>query len=217
MSRWKRRQPSWPRSAAGRQSNLCRAWERSFPGRAPANPARYASWRIIWRSSRQSQMKGNRVAEAGETGTISGETFTAEVGPHLHVLYRMALRLTSDEQSAEDLVQDTLERAFANFARYQSGTNVRAWMLRIMNNAWISNFRRQSRRPRGHRSKRWKTSRSIGRSARRRRAGRRRGSRAEPNRRGDVLQAIDGLTRSFGWWCCSPTSKDFPTRTWPQS
>ncbi len=77
----------------------------------------------------------------------AGEAFTAEVAPHLHVLYRTALRLTHDEQAAEDLVQDTLERAFGNFARYQRGTNIRAWVLRIMNNAWISNYRHQARRP----------------------------------------------------------------------
>jgi RNA polymerase sigma-70 factor, ECF subfamily len=79
----------------------------------------------------------------------TGEAFTAEVAPHLHILYRTALRLTHDEQAAEDLVQDTLERAFGNFARYQRGTNIRAWMLRIMNNAWISNYRYQVRRPQG--------------------------------------------------------------------
>ena len=87
--------------------------------------------------------------EAGETGQTPGEAFTAEVGPHLHVLYRTALRLTHDEQAAEDLVQDTLERAFAAFDRYQRGTNARAWLLRIMNNGWISNYRRQVRRPQG--------------------------------------------------------------------
>jgi RNA polymerase sigma-70 factor (ECF subfamily) len=77
----------------------------------------------------------------------AGEAFTAEAAPHLHILYRTALRLTHHEQAAEDLVQDTLERAFGNFARYERGTNIRAWMLRIMNNAWISNYRYQARRP----------------------------------------------------------------------
>ena len=84
---------------------------------------------------------------APTTPVHAGEAFTAEVAPHLHVLYRTALRLTHDEQAAEDLVQDTLERAFSNFGRYQRGTNIRAWMLRIMNNAWISSYRHQARRP----------------------------------------------------------------------
>ena len=76
-----------------------------------------------------------------------GDAFTGEVAPHLHVLYRTALRLTHEEQAAEDLLQDTLERAFLNFSRYEPGTNIRAWLLRIMTNVRISGFRRVARRP----------------------------------------------------------------------
>jgi RNA polymerase sigma-70 factor (ECF subfamily) len=77
----------------------------------------------------------------------AGDLFTSEIAPHLHGLYRMALRLTQEEQAAEDLLQDTLERAFLNFRRYEPGTNIRAWLLRIMSNVRISGFRRTSRRP----------------------------------------------------------------------
>src|SRR4051812_11459142 len=76
-----------------------------------------------------------------------GDAFTVEVAPHLHLLFRTAMRLTHDEQAAEDLLQDTLERAFLNFARYEPGTNIRAWLLRIMSNVRISGFRRVARRP----------------------------------------------------------------------
>src|SRR5918992_4098422 len=79
--------------------------------------------------------------------SIAGDAFTAEVAPHLHMLYRTALRMTQQEQAAEDLLQDTLERAFLNFGRYERGTNNRAWLLRIMSNVRISGFRRVSRRP----------------------------------------------------------------------
>jgi RNA polymerase sigma-70 factor (ECF subfamily) len=78
---------------------------------------------------------------------VAGDAFTAEVAPHLHLLFRTALRLTHEEQAAEDLVQDTLERAFRGFARYEPGTNIRAWLLRIMSNVRISGFRRVARRP----------------------------------------------------------------------
>ena len=77
----------------------------------------------------------------------AGDAFTAEVAPHLHMLYRTALRMTQQEQAAEDLLQDTLERAFLNFSRYEPGTNIRAWLLRIMSNVRISGFRRVARRP----------------------------------------------------------------------
>jgi len=79
--------------------------------------------------------------------SADGDAFTAEVAPHLHLLYRTAMRLTREEQAAEDLVQDTLERAFLNFARYEPGTNIRAWLLRILSNVGISGFRRVARRP----------------------------------------------------------------------
>ncbi|HZO32051.1 MAG TPA: sigma-70 family RNA polymerase sigma factor [Chloroflexota bacterium] len=77
----------------------------------------------------------------------AGDAFTAEVAPHVHTLYRTALRMTQQEQAAEDLLQDTLERAFLNFSRYEPGTNIRAWLLRIMSNVRISGFRRVARRP----------------------------------------------------------------------
>src|SRR3954451_2647421 len=87
------------------------------------------------------------VSPGGLPAPAAGDAFTAEVAPHLHLLFRTALRLTHDEQAAEDLLQDTLERAFLNFARYEPGTNIRAWLLRIMSNVRISGFRRVARRP----------------------------------------------------------------------
>jgi RNA polymerase sigma-70 factor (ECF subfamily) len=76
-----------------------------------------------------------------------GDAFTVEVAPHLRVLHRRALRLTQHEQATEDLLQDTLERAFVKFAHYERGTNVSAWLLRIMKNLRISDFRDHGGRP----------------------------------------------------------------------
>jgi len=73
--------------------------------------------------------------------------FETEALPHLDALYRTALRLTRNPQSAEDLVQDTLERAYSHYDRFQPGTNMRAWLFRILGNLAISNYRRQSSRP----------------------------------------------------------------------
>ena len=87
------------------------------------------------------------VSPGGRGSRSQSEAFTDEVSPHLHVLHRTALRLMHDEQAAEDLLQDTLERAFVNFRRYEPGTNIRAWLLRIMNNVRISGYRRASSRP----------------------------------------------------------------------
>ncbi|MGE3912396.1 MAG: sigma-70 family RNA polymerase sigma factor [Chloroflexota bacterium] len=95
----------------------------------------------------ESPATATTVGDGAATVMLDGDAFSAEIAPHLHLLHRTALRLTRDLQSAEDLLQDTLERAFVNFHRYQQGTNVRAWLLRIMNNVRISGYRYLSRRP----------------------------------------------------------------------
>ena len=74
-------------------------------------------------------------------------SFESEALPHLDALYRTALRMTHNEQAAEDLVQDTLERAYSNFARYEPGTNIRAWLFRILSNLAISAYRRRASGP----------------------------------------------------------------------
>jgi RNA polymerase sigma-70 factor (ECF subfamily) len=63
------------------------------------------------------------------------------------VLLRGARRLTHTEADAEDLLQDTLMNAYAGFRRFQPGTNMRAWLFRIMHNRWVSLHRTKQRRP----------------------------------------------------------------------
>ena len=73
--------------------------------------------------------------------------FEAEVRPHLRALYHGAFRLTHDAEAANDLVQDALERGYRTRDRFQPGTNVRAWLLQIMRNLWISNRRQHAGAP----------------------------------------------------------------------
>lgn len=73
--------------------------------------------------------------------------FARDVLPLLDLLYRAARRYTLNAADAEDLVQDTVLKAYTGFHRYQDGTNVRAWVLRIMTNTWITSFRTAQRRP----------------------------------------------------------------------
>jgi RNA polymerase sigma-70 factor (ECF subfamily) len=89
-------------------------------------------------------------SETDATTTVSPPdvaSFEAEILPHLDALYRTALRMTHQEQAAEDLVQDTLERAYAHYDRFQPGTNIRAWLFRILSNLAISAYRRRSTAP----------------------------------------------------------------------
>ena len=71
--------------------------------------------------------------------------FEAEARPHLDTLYSTALRLTRSPVDAEDLVQDTLVRAYRFYDRFEAGTNFKAWLLRIQMNTFVNRYRRATR------------------------------------------------------------------------
>jgi RNA polymerase sigma-70 factor (ECF subfamily) len=73
------------------------------------------------------------------------QLFEVEARPHLDTLYSMALRLTRSPVDAEDLVQDTLVRAYRFYARFETGTNFKAWLLRIQMNSFVNRYRRAVR------------------------------------------------------------------------
>jgi RNA polymerase sigma-70 factor (ECF subfamily) len=75
------------------------------------------------------------------------EDFEAGVLLHLDSLYRTALRLTNNRQEAEDLVQETMLKAFRFSHTYQPGTNLRAWLFRILNTSAINRYRKQATHP----------------------------------------------------------------------
>lgn len=79
---------------------------------------------------------------------ILRQRFELEALPLIDQLYGAAVRLTRNRQDAEDLVQETYVKAYAAFYQYAPGTNVRAWLYRILNNTFISNYRKRQRRPR---------------------------------------------------------------------
>ena len=73
--------------------------------------------------------------------------FRDEALPLLDQLYGGALRMTRNPQDAEDLVQETYLKAFNAFGSFKEGTNLKAWMYRIMTNAYINTYRKKQRRP----------------------------------------------------------------------
>ncbi|WP_396136762.1 sigma-70 family RNA polymerase sigma factor [Corynebacterium sp. Z-1] len=73
--------------------------------------------------------------------------FTEEAMPLLDQLYGGALRMTRNPQDAEDLVQETYLKAFNAFESFKPGTNLKAWLYRIMTNAYINTYRKRQRRP----------------------------------------------------------------------
>jgi RNA polymerase sigma-70 factor (ECF subfamily) len=75
------------------------------------------------------------------------ETFVREAVPYLDQLYSAALRYTRNPADADDLVQETYAKAFDKFHQFRPGTNLKAWLYRILTNSYINRYRRQLRRP----------------------------------------------------------------------
>jgi RNA polymerase sigma-70 factor (ECF subfamily) len=67
--------------------------------------------------------------------------------PHADALLRTALRMTRNSSDAEDLVQETYLKAYRFFNRFERGTNIRAWLFKIMTNLFINSYRDKAKRP----------------------------------------------------------------------
>lgn len=85
------------------------------------------------------------------TETISAKErqrlFEEQALPLLDQLYGGAMRLTRNLQDAEDLIQETYLKAYNNFGSFKQGTNLKAWLYRIMTNTYINSYRKAKRRP----------------------------------------------------------------------
>jgi len=90
---------------------------------------------------------GNASGQRGRMGWELARSFEREALQCSDQLYRSALRLTRSRVDAEDLVQETLTRACAAFSAFRFGTNVRAWLHRIMVNSYINGYRKRRREP----------------------------------------------------------------------
>ena len=75
------------------------------------------------------------------------ERFDRDVLPLLPSLYGAALRMTRNPADAEDLLQETTFRAYRGFASFQEGTNLKAWLYRILTNSFINTYRKKQREP----------------------------------------------------------------------
>ncbi len=84
-------------------------------------------------------------AQSATNDRIKRENFEREAIPHLDLLFGYGLRLTGDSQQAEDLVQNAMLKAYRSWHQYQMGTNVRAWLMTILRNCFINEYRKASR------------------------------------------------------------------------
>jgi RNA polymerase sigma-70 factor (ECF subfamily) len=82
-----------------------------------------------------------------ETVEQRSDRFQRDVLPFLDQLYSAALRMTRNPADAEDLVQETFAKAFASFHQFKEGTNLKAWLYRILTNTFINSYRKKQREP----------------------------------------------------------------------
>ena len=75
------------------------------------------------------------------------ELFEREFYPHIEALYNFAYHLTYNEEDSNDLVQDTFLKAYRFAQSYEEGTNAKAWLFKILKNAFINEYRRKSKQP----------------------------------------------------------------------
>ena len=87
------------------------------------------------------------VGPVPETLEQRSERFEHDVLPYLDQLYAAGMRMTRNPSDAEDLVQETFAKAYASFHQFQAGTNLKAWLFRILTNTFINSYRKRQREP----------------------------------------------------------------------
>jgi RNA polymerase sigma-70 factor (ECF subfamily) len=93
---------------------------------------------------------GRAQAESAETAETTAERsarFERDALEFLDQMYSAALRMTRNPADAEDLVQETYAKAYASFHQFREGTNLKAWLYRILTNTFINSYRKKQREP----------------------------------------------------------------------
>lgn len=90
---------------------------------------------------------GAGVPEREETDAELTARFERDAIPLMDQLYGGALRMTRNPADAEDLVQETMVKAYSGFRSFREGTNLKAWLYRILTNAYINTYRKKQRQP----------------------------------------------------------------------
>lgn len=93
------------------------------------------------------QPDGSIVRTALEDDDERRRLFEEQAMPFVDRLYGAAMRYTRNPADAEDLVQDTMVKAYRSFHQFQQGTNLKAWLYRVLHTTFLSNYRKKQRRP----------------------------------------------------------------------
>ena len=128
-------------------------WERRGPD--PYSEVATGVGMIADHGHRASEDDGGTLAAAepsvvdpqGESPAERDARFERDAMQYLDALYSAALRMTRNPADAEDLVQETYAKAYASFHQFRPGTNLKAWMYRILTNTFINGYRKKQREP----------------------------------------------------------------------
>ena len=91
--------------------------------------------------------QADEVDVATETEAERTARFERDALPFLDQLYSAAMRMTRNPADAEDLVQETFAKAYSSFHQFRPGTNLKAWLYRILTNTFINTYRKKQRQP----------------------------------------------------------------------
>jgi RNA polymerase sigma-70 factor (ECF subfamily) len=119
-------------------------------GRVDSVGSKLVPWEVGKASSPRTEAAAEPVAapaEPVETAEERGARFERDALPFLDQLYAAALRMTRNPADAEDLVQETFAKAFSAFHQFTPGTNLKAWLYRILTNSFINSYRKAQRQP----------------------------------------------------------------------
>jgi RNA polymerase sigma-70 factor, ECF subfamily len=120
------------------------------PGTQPS-PLDWPEWPVSSTSTparrEQGRLTPEEVGPVEETPAERSARFERDALPFLDQLYAAALRMTRNPADAEDLVQETYVKAFAAFHQFTEGTNLKAWLYRILTNTFINSYRKRQREP----------------------------------------------------------------------
>jgi RNA polymerase sigma-70 factor (ECF subfamily) len=138
--------PSVGRNEAGSESAILGWPEWVPPGGDHERPiSSTSSGSVAVRADHQDE----EVGPVAETETLEQRDarFERDALPFLDQLYSAALRMTRNPADAEDLVQETFATAYASFHQFREGTNLKAWLYRILTNTFINSYRKKQREP----------------------------------------------------------------------
>ena len=136
---------------AGQQEHQQRGWRHDTAARCPdtgARPGSALDGRLPGSAAPESGWVPRAAVQSTETPAQRAARFERDALPYLELLYPAALRMTRNRADAEDLVQETFAKAYASFWQFQPGTNLKAWLRRILTNTFLTSCRDQQHQPR---------------------------------------------------------------------